>query len=337
MRVAELFEFDRPLRTVARPIPYPGEGQVRVRVQACGVCGSDIFLQKGGFSKPLPIVPGHEASGIVDLVGTGVEGLTVGDQVALYYIDAPADSRYARLGRRNIGPGVRRMGVDVDGAFAEYVVRPADTLVRPPQPIDPVVLAVLTDAVGTPYHALAKIARVQPGETVVVLGIGGIGSNAVQVGKHLGAHVVAVSRSQDKLDLARSLGADEMVVSDDRVVERIGAVTGPDGPEVVIQCVESAQMDEVALAVAGFLGRVVFVGTSKDEFRARASAFVWRELTVMGSRGFTAEDIGEVINLYLAGALRVDHMTDRTRPLEEVNAALDDLREGRVLRSVLLP
>ncbi len=337
MRVAELYEFDHPLRIATRPIPVPGRGQVRVRVQACGVCGSDLFLQKGGFGQALPIVPGHEAAGVVDALGEGVEGLAAGDQVAIYYIDAPADTRYARAGRRNIGPDVQRMGVDVDGAFAEYVVRPADTLVRPPKPLDPVVLAVLTDAVGTPYHALAKIGRVQPGETVVVLGIGGIGSNAVQVAKHLGARVVAVSRSQAKLDLARRLGADEMVVSDDRVADRIRAVTGPDGPEVVVQCVESARMDEVALAVAGFMGRVVFVGTSKEDFRARASAFVWRELTVMGSRGFTSEDIREVIDLHLAGAITVDHLVERRRPLEDVNAALDDLREGRVLRSVLVP
>ena len=203
MLVAELDGYDEPLRLVDRPVPDPGPGEVRVRVEACGVCGSDLFLQHGGFvGSPLPIVPGHEAAGIVDAVGPEVRCFAVGDQVAMYYIDAPPDSRYARSGHLNIGPGVRRMGVDVDGAFAEYVVRPARTLLKPTAPVDPVVLAVLTDAVATPYHALVRIAQLRAGESLLVLGIGGIGSNAVQLGRHLGARVIAVGRSPEKLDLA---------------------------------------------------------------------------------------------------------------------------------------
>src|SRR5262249_3769971 len=156
-------------------------GQVRVRVEACGVCGSDLLLQRGGFGRPLPVVPGHEAAGRVDLTGPGVAGVSRGDLVALYYIENRGRAPAPRDRGPNLGAGVVRMGVDVDGAFAEYVVRPADTLVRPPREIDPAVLAVLTDAVGTPYHALVRVARLEPGETLCVLGIGGIGSNAVQL------------------------------------------------------------------------------------------------------------------------------------------------------------
>jgi D-arabinose 1-dehydrogenase-like Zn-dependent alcohol dehydrogenase len=171
--VAELAGYDVPLRLVKRPVPEPGPGEARVRVEACGVCGSDLFLQHGGFiGSPLPIVPGHEAAGIVDAVGPEVKGFAVGDRVAIYYIDAPLDTRYARSGHLNIGPGVQRMGVDVDGAFAEYVVRPARTLIKPTAPVDPVVLAVLTDAVATPYHALVRIAQIRAGESLLVLGGG---------------------------------------------------------------------------------------------------------------------------------------------------------------------
>ena len=201
MRVVELPGVGEPLRIAERPVPEPGPGEALVRVQACGVCGSDIFLQKGGFGPKIrmPVVPGHEAAGVVAAVGPDVAEVAPGDQVAVYYIDAPADSIYAHRGRPNIGPGVVRMGVDVDGAFAEYVLRPVSTLIKVPAPVDPATLAVLTDAVATPYHALAKIARLQPGETLAVLGIGGLGSNAVQLGKHLGARVVAITRSEEKL------------------------------------------------------------------------------------------------------------------------------------------
>jgi propanol-preferring alcohol dehydrogenase len=340
MRVVELPGVGEPLRLAERPVPEPGPGEARVRVEACGVCGSDVFLQKGGFGPGIgmPVVPGHEAAGVVDAVGPGVSEVARGDQVAIYYIDAPSDSRYARLGRPNIGPDVRRMGVDVDGAFAEYVVRPVSTLIRTPRRIDPPTLAVLTDAVATPYHALVRIARLEAGETLAVLGVGGLGSNAVQLGKLLGARVVAVSRSEAKLELARSLGADEVVQASGRdTVERARRAAGGPGPDVVIQCVGSAEVDEQAIALAGFAGRVVFVGSSPDPFRARAVELCWKELTLLGSRGFTAEDIRAVVDLHLDGRIRTDHLTARTRPLEEANEALEDLRAGAVLRSVLVP
>ena len=185
MRVVELPAIGEPLHLASRPIPEPGPGEVRVRVEACGMCGSDVFLQKGGFGAgvALPVVPGHEAAGVVDALGAGVTGLAEGDQVALYYITTPPGDPWAARGRPNISPDVQRMGVDIDGAFAEYVLRPTAALIRPRAPVPPVVLAVLTDAVATPLHGLKRVARLQPGETLVVLGVGGLGSNAVQLGK----------------------------------------------------------------------------------------------------------------------------------------------------------
>ncbi|MGH3263076.1 MAG: alcohol dehydrogenase catalytic domain-containing protein, partial [Trebonia sp.] len=222
MRAVLLPAVGAPLELVDLPVPEPGPGEARVRIEACGVCGSDLFLQKGGFGvDKLPVVPGHEAAGVVDRLGPGVDAVAVGDQVAIYYI-----SNEPGAPRPNLGPGVKRMGVDLSGAFAEYVVRPVETLISVPCRIDPATLAVLTDAVGTPYHALAKIGRAQPGETVVILGIGGIGSNAVQVAAGLGADVVAVSRSQEKRDLALSLGARVAVG-----IEDAASACGPYGPD----------------------------------------------------------------------------------------------------------
>jgi propanol-preferring alcohol dehydrogenase len=328
MRAAVLPAVGSPLTIVEREVPRPGPGEALVRIQACGVCGSDLFLQKGGFGEDkLPVVPGHEAAGVIDAIGPGVSGFAPGDQVAIYYIENDAGAS-----RPNLGPNVRRMGVDVDGAFAEYVVRPVSTLIRPPQFVDPVTLAVLTDAVGTAYHALARIAAVQSGETVAVLGIGGVGSNAVQVAKAFGARVVAVSRSEEKRALALGLGADEAVE-----LAAAAAAIGGYGADVVVQCAASPRMDEAAIELAGYAGRVVFVATTPEAFSVRASALVWRELTLLGSRGFTIADIEDVIGLYLAGTITTDHLTARVRPLEEVNEALDDLRAGLVLRSVLAP
>ena len=319
-------------------MPAPGPGQVLVRVQAAGVCGSDLFLQKGAFGNTFPRVPGHEAAGVVAALGSGVGGLSVGDQVALYYIQAEPGSRFAAQGRPNIGPGVQRMGVDVDGAFAEYVVRPAETLIPTTLAVPPEALAVLTDAVATPYHAIHDIARVSPGQTVLVLGIGGIGSNAVQIARAAGATVIAMTRSPAKLHLAASLGAEHLVVAGSGTAPAdVRALTGGDGPDVVLQCAGSAALDEFAVEVAGHGGKVVLVGASTDRFAARSVDLIWRELAVLGSRGFTPQNIRDVVALYGDGRIRVDHLTDHLRPLAEADAALEDLRTGRTLRTVLVP
>jgi D-arabinose 1-dehydrogenase-like Zn-dependent alcohol dehydrogenase len=340
MRVAELPAVGAPLRITTRSVPEPGDGEVRVRITACGVCGSDVFLQKGGFGAAvsLPVVPGHEAAGIVDALGADVSGMHVGDQVALYYITTPADDPWAARGRPNISPRVTRMGVDIDGAFAEYVLRPPQALIIPRTPVPPEVLAVLTDAVATPLHGLKRVAKLQRDETLVVLGVGGLGSNAVQIGKAIGARVIAVTRSAAKLRLARELGADETVAADDGdPVAAVKALTGGHGPDVVIQCVGSATVDQQAIAMGGPGGRVVLIGASLEPFQARAVDIFWRELAVLGSRGFVPDDIRDAIDLYLEGTITVDHLIKVVRPLDAANDALDDLRAGRVLRSVLLP
>lgn len=329
---------DVPLRLEERPIPEPGPGEALVRVQACGVCGSDLFLLAGGFGADrLPVVPGHEACGEIAALGDDVHDLDVGDQVAMYYIENDAHSSFVAHGRPNLGPEVRRMGVDVDGAFADYIVRPVNTLIRPPIPIDPPSLAVLTDAVATPYHALVRVAHVEPGETVLVMGVGGIGSNGVQVARHLGARVIAVSRSASKLELAERLGADHVVSGEpDQVAAAVARLTR-DGPDVVLQCVGSAAIDRFAIDLARPGGRVVLVGAATEPIGVRAVDLIWKELIVMGSRGFVPDDIREVIDLHVAGTLTTDHLLGSARPLEEANEALDDLRAGRVLRSVIVP
>ena len=340
MRVMELPAVGAPLRSAERPLPEPGPGEVRVAIEACGVCGSDHFLQKGGFGDavPYPIVPGHEPAGRIDAIGDGVGDLTVGDQVAVYYITTPADDAWSSAGRPNISPHVTRMGVDVDGAFAEFVIRPVAAVVPVPRPVPPEVLAVLTDAVATPLHALKRVADVQPGETLAIVGIGGLGYAAVQLGRALGARVIAVTRSAAKQQLARELGADTVVAAGtDTTFEEVREAAGGHGPDVVLQLAGSARADEAAIAMAGPGGRVVLVGAALEPFSVRATDIFWRELAVLGSRGMLPADIADAIDLYLDGSLQVEQLVDRTRPLAEANDAIEDLAEGRVLRSVLLP
>ena len=325
---------DSPLTRVSQSVRAPGPAEALVRIEACGVCGSDVFLQKGGFGPDkFPVVPGHEAAGRVVAVGDDADAHWIGAQVALYYIAGPTDSAWYRSGLENLGPDITRMGVDVDGAFADYVVRPLHTLVPISPEMDPAQVAVATDALATPFHALTRIARLQPGETLAVIGPGGIGSNAVQIGKHLGATVVAIGRSDAKLELAGRLGADAVVHASEGAAAVALAAPPPD---VVLQCAGTPEMDRFAIDIAGFRSRVVMVGTSLGSFDLASRELVWRELALLGSRGFVRQDIVDVLDLVRAGSLTTSHLTTDVRSMEEANSALDDLRAGRTMRTVLV-
>ena len=335
MRAAVLTEYGRPLEPADLPEPAPGPGQVAVDIRACGVCGSDLFLQEGGFGSTLPIVPGHEAAGVVSEVGPGVESVEVGCPAALYYIDHCGECGPCRAGRVNICLRVRRMGVEFDGGFAERVVLPARCVIPVHEDDDPAAVAVLTDAVATPYHALVRVARARAGETVVVLGVGGTGSNAVQLAAYLGCRVIAVSRSDANLELAVRMGADAVVRGGDDAVAGITEAAGPGGPDVIIQTVGSAAVYRQAFEAAGIGCRVAAVGAALDTFPVNPMGLIWREATLAGSRGYTPDDIREVVALHRKGVITTEHLVQHPRPLDQVNEALDDLREGAVTRSVI--
>jgi 2-desacetyl-2-hydroxyethyl bacteriochlorophyllide A dehydrogenase len=325
----------QPLVHHRREIPNLLAGQALVRIQACGVCGSDLFLQKGGFGEDkFPVVPGHEAAGRVEAVGSADDADWIGRQVAIYYIDAPADGPWARVGAINIGPDVVRMGVDVDGAFARYVVRPIDTLIPVDPEMDPAVVAVCTDALATPYHALTAVAGLRSGERLLVIGPGGIGSNAVQIGAMLGAHVIVAGRSQAKLDQARALGA-STVLRIDEGVEVVRRVAGGN-LDVVVECTGAPEMARFAVECAGYRGRVVMIGASRNSFELTSGELIWRELQVLGSRGFTPREISEVLELVRSGRLTTSHLTRDRRHWLQADMALADLGSGRSTRTVLM-
>jgi len=336
MKAAVLTSYGQPFEILDVPRPVPGQGEVLVRVEACGVCGSDHFLQQGGFASTLPIIPGHEASGVVVSCGPGVDDFRAGDRVAIYYIQSCGQCKFCLRGQTNICPGLKRMGVDINGAIAEYVAVPARNLIPLPERLSFSEAAVLTDAVATPYHAL-RMAGVGEGDTVVVLGVGGIGSNAIQLAKLLGATVIAVSRSPSKQRLAEKMGADETIGPDGHLAERIRSLTGGLGADAVLQCAPSPEMDEAGFACLAPGGRMVTIAANQEPFRLRSVDFIWGEKTIVGSRGFTKRDIEECIRLYESGRLRLSHLLDHQLPLEKINQAMDNLSDPNVVRTVIRP
>lgn len=321
-----------PVRVAVRA---PGAGEALIKVEACGLCGSDRFLRSGGFGDDLfPIIPGHEAAGTVVAVGDRDQDALalMGQRVALYYID-PDLSFAARSGKENLGAAVRRMGVDFDGALSQYVTRPIRSLV-PGHGLPATELAVLSDAVATPHHAL-RLAGVTSDHVVAVIGTGGIGSNAIQLAALRGARTIAIGRSAAKLEVARRLGAETALASSEGA-DTIRTAAGGH-IDVVIQCVGSAQMDEFALEIAGIGATVVLVGASATPFATTSMALIQKELRVLGSRGFTRQDIEDVIALRTAGTLRLDHLLTDIRPFSDASRAFDTVGEGERLRTVIEP
>lgn len=320
----------------SRVLRQPASDEVIVQVLSAGLCGSDLFLQDGGFSVPFPVVPGHEASGRVVETGAGVTSIEVGDLVALHYIhknQAPVGDLEAHP---HLGEGIVRMGVDTDGALADYVIRPASTLVKPDGAIDPDALAVLTDAVATPYHALAEVLCLQAGERVGVIGLGGIGSNAVQIARILGAEVIAVGRSARSRDLALRLGANHVIEDGPNAADQVRAV-GIGGLDAVVVATDAPGALRLAVSACRPRGRVALVAASRTDLQISSVELIWPEVSVTGSRGFTISDIRAVQSLYLEGKVTVDHLVSDIRPLGRIGEAFSDLRNGGSTRILIHP
>ena len=283
----------------------------------------------------LPIIPGHESAGTVVQCGSNVSDIKVGTRAALYYIKHCGICRYCLAGQENICVNVSRMGVDFPGAMAEYVCVPAKNIIPIPDEIDFSSAAVITDAICTPLHAL-RVARVKPGDSVLIMGIGGIGSNGVQVAKAMGAYVIAASRSEEALKISELMGADETVYSNESLGDEVRKLTGGYGVDVIIQCAPGTNAYSAAIGALAKRGRLIVVATSSEPVEFNTNALLWAEYEVLGSRGFTIADIREGIECVLEGRLRVDHLTRTKIEIGQVNEGMENLDRKNTIRTVIV-
>jgi len=331
---------NQPLRIDEFPTPEPGEGQLLVRVAACGVCHTDLHYIDHGvptFKKP-PLVLGHEISGVVAGLGRGTDGWREGDPLLLPAVYGCGQCRMCREGRENICDKMVMFGNNVDGGFAEYVLAPAKDALRMPQSIPLIEGAVIADAVTTPYHAVVNRGRVRPGDKVLVLGCGGIGLNVVQIAAALGAHVIAVDLRPDKLEWALRLGAADtlnpaQVERLDKAVRRLS----DGGVDVAFEAIGLPQTQEQAFSCVRTGGRLVLVGFASQPMRFDGGRTMYRELEVVGSLGCRAVDYPRVLAMVQAGQIKVQELVTARFALKDINQAFDALRRGEGVRSVVIP
>ena len=324
----------QPLSLDDVPVPEPGPDEVRVRVHAAGVCGTELHFVDGLYAPSrTPMTLGHEAAGVVDAVGPAVTGWAPGDRVAVYYYLFCGTCRWCLRGRQNLCLAPRGvLAFAADGAFAEQLVVPAHCLVRLPAEVSFDAAAPLCCAGTTALHALTE-GEVAPGELVVVLGTGGVGLAVVQDARRRGATVVAVSRDAGRREAALRCGATVAVAPED-VAGAVTALSGGQGADVVVELAGVTATLELATGVLGRRGRLVLVGYSADSLTVSPLALVVAEQRVVASVGNTLAELEDAVALAAAGQL-TPPVAD-TMPLSQVNDALDRLRAGEVTGRLVL-
>nr|WP_221380756.1 alcohol dehydrogenase AdhP [Actinoplanes polyasparticus] len=336
MRAAVVTSFDQPLEVKDVPLPEPGAGQIQVRIEASGLCHTDIHAARGDWPvKPTPpFVPGHEGVGIVEKTGPGVTAHRVGDRVAVPWLGyACGACEYCITGWETLCESQLNTGYAIDGGHAEYLIADARFAVAVPAGIDPAEAAPLTCAGVTTYKAV-KVGGVTPGDRVAIFGIGGLGHLAQQYAQIFGGETIAVDVTEEKLALAKQLGAAHTVNA--ATTDPVAAIEALGGADVAVVLAADPKVLEQARASLRRGGRLILVSLPKDNAMALPIfQTVLKGIQVIGSIVGTRADLAEVFRLHTAGRTRVFH---QTRPLEQINDAIEEVLAGRVpARLVLLP
>lgn len=328
MRAAVVPALGAPLEIREVPVPEPGPGQVLVRMQASGICHTDIHAARGDWPvRPQPpFVPGHEGVGVVERVGPGPAVRRPGDRVAIAWLgSACGRCGYCVSGRETLCLQQQNSGYSVDGAYAEYALADERFAVPVPDPVPSVDAAPLTCAGVTTFKAI-KVAGVVPGERVGVFGIGGLGHLAVQYARTVGGVVVGIDVEEAKLELATELGADHVV--DARTADPVAALQDLGGLDVAVALAASPESFAQAFRSLRRGGRLVCVALpAGGTMQIPIFDTVLGGLSVIGSIVGTRQDLADVFALHAAGRTRV---VAQTRKLDEINQCFDDVLAGRV-------
>ena len=337
MKAAVLHALREPLKIERLPVPEPGHGDLLIKVTACGVCHSDLHAVDGDWTPPpvLPLIPGHEVAGKVAKLGPGVTGFAVGDEVGVPWMySSCGQCEFCLAGMETICKSGEATGYTKPGGYAEYMVAPAAFVGRLPQGTDPYAMAPILCAGVTTYRGL-KRTMARPGQWVAIVGIGGLGHIAIQYARAMGLRVAAVDVSNEKLALAKSLGAEVIVNGAETdpvaaIQEKIGGTHA-----AVVTAVASKAFEQAILMLrpGGTVAYIGLPGGKSDEIRASISAITNWELSVRGSNVGTRQDLNEAVAFAANGLVKA---TIRTVEIEEINAVLDEMRKGRIVGRVVL-
>jgi len=333
MRAVQVPGAKQPFQTVERDIPAPGPGQVRLKVEACGVCHSDMLTKEGLWPGiAYPRVPGHEVAGVVDAIGPDVPLWKQGDRAGIGwhgghcgYCDSCRRGDY--LTCRN---GLKVTGIAFDGGYADYVVAPWQVLARIPDGLKAADAAPLMDAGVTTFNALRN-SGARPGDLVAILGIGGLGHLGVQFAAKMGFDTVAIARGADKAPLAKELGA--RVYIDSRAQDPAAELTKLGGARVILATVTNAAAMAAVIEGLGPDGQLIVVGGPPDPLPVPAIALILERRSVAGWPSGRSIDSEDTLKFAVQTGVRP---RIETYPLDRAAEAYDRMMSGDARFRVVL-
>jgi S-(hydroxymethyl)glutathione dehydrogenase/alcohol dehydrogenase len=359
MKAAVCYEFGKPLVIEEVDLDPPQEGEVKVRVVATAVCHSDIHAIKGDLPGGLPGLPGHESAGYVEEVGKGVTSVKPGDPVMLSTVTAGCGQcYYCTIGLRHLcerrkhlpphhhnkkGEPLAPMAGPV-GGFAEYTVVPDNELAVLPKDFPMDRAALMSCGVLTGFGAVFNRAQVKSLDSVIVVGTGGVGLNAIQAASIAGARpIIAVDILDKKLELAKTFGATHTVNSakEKEPVKLVQQMTHGRGAEYVFVTVGSAAALRQGFLMSAQRGMTVLIGLipMKESISFTAFDFVMGERVVTGCGGGSPRlsiDVPRLVELYRDGLLKLDELITARYPLEDINVAIESAEKGDVIRNIIM-
>ncbi|MCW2608108.1 MAG: alcohol dehydrogenase [Frankiales bacterium] len=343
MRAARFDAAAKTLIVQDVPVPQPGPGEVLVKVEACGICLSDVHLIEGTLPGPVPVVtPGHEAAGTIAVLGEGVQGWQVGDRVVMAGGRQCGSCAMCHRGRFEECEAFEIMGFNYDGAWAQYVITSFGGMASVPDDLPLERACVLADAVATPYAALTDRARLLPGESIALWGIGGLGVHAVQTARLVGASpIIAVDPSPAARERALRLGADHALdPTTDDVVAEVRRLTGGRGVDVAVDLVGGNAVLKQGTECLARFGRVVMVGLSLDPIELGLGVFFGIQgQSLLGHLGYKRKHLDDLVALVSSGRLDISGSVSGLMPLEEVASGVEQLttKQGNPIRLVVQP
>ena len=332
MKVVEVRQPRGPLQLVERDVPSPAMGQVLIKVQACGICHSDVFTKEGLWpGLQYPRVPGHEIAGIIDAVGSGVGEWKPGQRVGVGWHGGhcgrcePCRRGDFILCHRALVPGI-----SYDGGYAEYMVAPVEALARIPDDLSNVEAAPLLCAGITTFNALRN-SGARPGDVVAVHGVGGLGHLGVQFAAKMGFETVAIARGKDKEALAKKLGARHYIDSSAQNVAE--ALTALGGAKVILATVTSGKAMSATIGGLAIDGKLIMVGISEEPVEVPIVKFIVGRHSVQGWPCGTSADSQDTLAFSALAGIRP--MVEEF-PLERAAEAYDHMMSGEARFRVVL-
>jgi len=332
MKVAQISKAGGDFELVERDIPQPGRGQVRVKIEACGICHSDVLVKDGLWpGLRYPRVPGHEVAGVVDLLGDGVTNWKKGDRIGVgwhgghdFVCDECRRGDFAMCHQRKV------TGIDFDGGYAEYMIAPAEALALIPNELPPEEAGPFMCAGVTVFNALRN-SGARPGDVVAVQGIGGLGHLGVQYARRMGFQTIALGRGKDKGPLAKKLGAHHYL--DSKVVDPVKELQKLGGARVILATAPSAKAISSVVEGIAVDGNLLIPAAPTDPLSLSVMPLIMGRRRISGWYSGTARDSQDTLEF---SALSDVHPMIEKFPLSRVAEAYEQMHSGKVrFRAVL--